>query len=71
MSGGPEAERYALACCSAMWRCDHQPSQSRPCIMSDMQKDTQLSHLVSPGDGTGGDGHTGSSARRYVHGIEP
>lgn len=71
MSGGPEAESDASACCSAMWTRDHQPSQSRPCIMSDMQKDTQLSHLVSLGDGTDGDIQIGKCMHTYVHDREP
>lgn len=66
MSGGPEAESDASACCSAMWRRDHQPSQSRPCIMLDMQKDTQLTHLASLGDGTDGDIQIG----KYMHTYE-
>lgn len=55
------------ACCSAMWRRDHQPSQSRPCIMSDMQgHPAESSGLYGGWDGrshTNGRQHTLTHAR--------
>lgn len=53
------------ACCSAMWRRDHQPSQSRPCIMSGMQgHPAESSGLYGGWDGRS---HTNGRQRTLTH----